>query len=355
MPKAAPSATKTKPALAAVPDSDPDPGPIATPERELPVGPPQPSSPDDWFGDLNAEDDKLKVLWYGVEGTGKTTAAAYAANQGRVLVINAESGVKFNALRARGINVSNIRVWPNPKNPQKITAATLEALHIRILNDLHEDPDSWYAVIFDSLTEIHQALREQATERRVNKVQGLDPDWVDRDDYGVMTAQMRKTLRRFRDLPCHVLFTALETIDEKKDEIRPAITPALCGDVMGYVDIVMRMGSPTDDFRARTAKYGRIRAKDRFGLLPDRLMEPNFIRVSNYVLEGMNESEDEFQEPIRVEDRAEEEKRLADLAIEGLDKPAAKKTTRSRRTATKEKTETETAPADDATQTENEE
>lgn len=341
MPKAA---TKPQTSLAAVPDPDPDPGPIATPEHELPVSrQPQASADANWFGELKAEDDYLKVLWYGSEGSGKTTAAAMAANQGRVLIINAESGVKFNALRQHGINVNNIRVWPNPNNPQPITSATLDALHIRLLQDLRDDPGSWYAVIWDSLTEIHQALREQATERRVNKVQGADPDWVDRDDYGVMTAQLRKTIRRYRDLPCHVLFTALETSDEKKDEVRPAITPALCNDVLGYVDIVMRMGSPTDDFRARTRKHGRIRAKDRFGLLPARLMEPNFIRVKDYVLEGAYvDQEDVVQAPLHAEERAEEEKRLADQAIQDLDQPASgkKKPARSRR-ATNKATEPE--------------
>jgi hypothetical protein len=334
MPKTLAPRPKTN--LAVAPDPDPDPGPIATPERELPVGPPRSSAQAEWFGELKAEDDYLKVLWYGVEGSGKTTAAAMAANQGRILVINAESGVKFNALRQQGIKVENIRVWPNPDNPQPITSATLEALHLRLLQDLRQDPGAWYAVVFDSLTEIHQALREQATERRVSKVQGVDPDWVDRDDYGVMTAQMRKTLRRFRDLPCHVLFTALETIDDKKDEIRPAITPALCNDVMGYVDIVMRMGSPTDDFRARCTKSGRIRAKDRFGLLPPRLMEPNFIRVKDYVINSVYaDQDDEVQEPLRAEERAEEEKRAAEAAIADLDQPAPgkKKPARTRRTA----------------------
>lgn len=352
MPKA--TGARPKSNLAAVPDPDPHPGPIASPERELPVGPAQAPAEDDWFGALKAEDDYLKVLWYGVEGSGKTTAAATAANEGRILIINAESGVKFNALAARGINVDNIRVWPNPERPQPITSATLEALHLRLLQDLRSNPGSWYAVMFDSVTEIHQALREQATERRVNKVQGTDPDWIDRDDYGVMTGQMRKLLRRFRDLPCHVLFTALETVDEKKDEIRPAITPALCNDVLGYVDIVMRMGSPTDDFRARTAKHGRIRAKDRFSLLPHRLMEPSFTRVKNYVLQGLNEADDATQEPIRAEERAEEEKRAAEEAIaaELGDKPGKKTSARSRRAATKEK---EPAPSNEQDATPQEE
>ncbi len=48
------------------------------------------------------------------------------------------------------------------------------------------------------MTEIHQLLRENATEARISKSRVvLDPDVIDWDDYNKMTSQLRKLIRRF--------------------------------------------------------------------------------------------------------------------------------------------------------------
>jgi hypothetical protein len=312
MGKVDPAERKPATALSAVPDPDPepteDPGPTAT---STTVGPAIDSADADWFGDLDEETDFLKILYYGREGVGKTSAAAHAANYGRILVINAESGVKKKPLRDRlGINVENIKTWPPQNSKVQISNDTLLALHDKILLDLRNDPKSWFAVVFDSITEIHQKLREQATDKRVRKVAGTDPDWIDRDDYGVMTSQMRKLVRRYRDLPTHVIFTALEVEDEKANTIRPAVTPALCNDLLGYVDVVARMGSPVGDYRARTLGTERIRAKDRFSHLPPVMIEPSFTRVLDYLDGKLEEPTDPIQEIFLAEQKAKEEAAL---------------------------------------------
>jgi hypothetical protein len=234
MGKVDPAERKPATALSAVPDPDPepteDPGPTAT---STTVGPAIDSADADWFGDLDEETDFLKILYYGREGVGKTSAAAHAANYGRILVINAESGVKKKPLRDRlGINVENIKTWP-PQN---------------------------------------------------SKVQ--------------------------ISLPTHVIFTALEVEDEKANTIRPAVTPALCNDLLGYVDVVARMGSPVGDYRARTLGTERIRAKDRFSHLPPVMIEPSFTRVLDYLDGKLEEPTDPIQEIFLAEQKAKEEAAL---------------------------------------------
>lgn len=275
---------------------------------------PQPA--ESWFTELVDEAEYTKALFYGREGTGKTTAAARAAEHGRVLVVNSEGGLKRTALKQQGVDTSRIAVWP-PEGVE-ITARSLEDLHEKILGDLHDDPDAWYAVVLDSLTEIHHLLRENATEERVRKSRTvIDPDFVDRDDYGKMTAQLRKLIRRFRDLPCHVLVIALEKDDEVAQEIRPSLTPALNTDVLGYMDVVVRFGSPDGSFRGRIKGTERIRAKDRFGILPEVLAEPSFPRIQAILDGDLDLATDEAQVAMN--------EATAKARAEAENKPAAKR------------------------------
>ena len=196
---------------------------------------------------LEEKAQHLKVLYYGKQGTGKTTAAALSTQStdgdARVLIIDAEGGLDQAALASRGVDTSRVVVWP-PVG-QRVTSEGLMELHEALDEELADDPEAWSAVVFDSMTEIHQLLRENATDFRVEKSRVVvDPDVIDWDDYNKMTSQMRKIIRRFRDLPCDIIFTALEKITE--DEIRPAISPALGTDLMGYVDLVIRTAMVQD-------------------------------------------------------------------------------------------------------------
>ncbi len=319
--------------------STPPPAKKAAAKKAVPAKAADSQSVDEFgFVSLDETTDFLNVLAYGREGTAKTTSAATAANaavaadhKGRVLVINAEGGLKVVALRKRGIDTSRIVVWPDPKSGVQITKRTLEGLHERLLTDLTKDPDSWFAVVIDSTTDVHQALREQATNKRIDKLMNkpgadtsvIDPDFVDRDDYGVMTSQLRVLIRRFRDLPCHVILTALERVDDATKVVGPALTPAIATDVLGYVDITMYMratlhatGEDDDDslaeFRALTRPGKVTRAKDRFDLLPRVLVEPTFERVLGYVRGDLEEASDPLQ--IAYVQRRQAEKEAAAAA-----------------------------------------
>lgn len=287
-----------------------------------------PAVEEDGFESLTDEEDFTKALFYGREGQGKTTAFAQASHRGKVLVINAEGGMKKRALLDQGVNIDNIVSWP--KKGQPITARSLEKLHEKVLTDLQADPKSWYLVSMDSISEVLHVLREQATDKRVGKSRvEVDPDFVDRDDYGVMTNQLRKIIRRFRDLPCHVVFTALEKEDEEKGTVGPAITPALAVDLLGYVDIVLRFGSPDESFRARSQATAKIRAKDRYGVLPAVIAEPDFLRIEDFLTGVIDADTDQLQ----IEMNASEVERLA--AIEKAKEEAAARKAAARKTPTK--------------------
>ena len=292
------------------------------PKAEKPVNNP---ATDDWFTSLSDTKEYVKAVFYGREGTGKTTAAATASQTGRVLFVNSEGGLKKAALTQHGVNPDNVAVWP-PAG-ETITAKSLEQLHERILTALNDDPNAFYAVVLDSLTEIHHLLREQATDQRVAKSRvELDPDFIDRDDYGKMTSQLRKLIRRFRDLPCHIVFITLEKDDEEAKEYRPALTPALSTDVLGYADIVARYGSSDSSFRARFKGTDRIRAKDRFNMLPDMLPEPSFVRIEKYVTGELTTEQDALLGVMLESDQQKNAQAEAEKAEKEARRAAAKKT-----------------------------
>ena len=79
------------------------------PKAEKPVNNP---ATDDWFTSLSDTKEYVKAVFYGREGTGKTTAAATASQTGRVLFVNSEGGLKKAALTQHGVNTDNVAVWP---------------------------------------------------------------------------------------------------------------------------------------------------------------------------------------------------------------------------------------------------
>lgn len=263
-------------------------------------------STDEFFVGLDEVEDFSNSVLYGREGSGKTTALAKMVNirpTGKVLIVNAEGGVKKIALRKRGVDVDRIVTWPPPNKP--ITHKGLIQVCNRIASDLADDPNSWIGVGLDSATEIVQAILMAVQEKRVSAIKNsgkpVDENHVDIADYGDMSKMFRDVLRKFRDLPCHVVITALERRDVDKDtgkpQYGPAVTPGLQADLLGYVDFVLMLKAADEDgpFRALTRANSRYRAKDRFDVLPRVLAEPSLDRVVGYLNGTLTEEEDPFQ------------------------------------------------------------
>lgn len=301
MPRTAPSAAK--PAAKKAAKKQP------APEQEE-------TSDGQWFVPLEETVDYLNLLYYGREGGGKTSNLARMANaadalgvpkdKGKILVVNAEGGLKVRALKRRGVNTDRIVVWPDPKRHQRATHQGLDEIFRNIRADLIKDPESWFGVGFDSVSEIHVAILDSVQAKRVKRVQDsgkeADPDFVDIADYGTMSKLFRDILRKFRDLPCHFVCTALERRDIDKDtgkpQYGPAVTPGLQSDLLGYVDFVLMCKAEDEDgpYRALTRANSRYRAKDRFDVLPKVMVEPFFDRVMGYVL-GEMDMEDPSTDP----------------------------------------------------------
>lgn len=263
----------------------------------------------DWFVPMDESKEWANVLLWGREGAGKSTSIARLSNlpgTGKILIVNAEGGLKPTALRKRGVDTSRLLIWPKPGQP--LTRLGLENVYRSVHADLMKDPDSWLATAWDSASEIHQTILGGVQAKRVKALQRQgkdpDPDFVDRADYGTMSKMVRDLLRKFRDLPCHFFVTALERRD-KDDETRklvvgPSITPALQQDILGYVDmsLYMKAGDEDGPFRAMTKGSKRFRVKDRFDVLPRIMAEPMGDRIIAYLHGDLAEEEDPFQDDL---------------------------------------------------------
>ena len=308
MPRAG-SAPAAKKAAAAKP------APKTKTEVDTPMDEPAQDDSASWFVSIDDVVDHTNTLLYGREGSAKTTSAARIANavpadlppgKGKVLVINAEGGLKKGPLRNRGVDTDRIVVWPDPKKGQRVTHKALDSVHRNIKADLAADPDLWFAVIFDSATEIHTALLDFVQQARVQQlkdrgIENVDEHFVDVADYGKMGKAFRDILRKFRDLPCHFVVTALERRDVDKDtgkpQYGPDVSPSLQKDLLGYVDFVLMCKAEDEAglFRALTRSNSRYRAKDRFDVLPKVLSTPHLDRILQYVDGTLTPETDEEQ------------------------------------------------------------
>lgn len=263
---------------------------------------------------LDDSDEFVNVLYYGDPGSGKTTDAAHMAKLGRVVVVDAEAGLKKRPLRRLGIDPANIF-------PHKVEAYDdLDKLYWAMKAKLEEEPGYFAGVIFDSFTEIQKKLLEDIVGKRYAKSKKQaerggfeikdDPFETDRDEYGKMTEMCRQLARRFRDLPCHTAFVCLNKRDVDKEGdggifYRPALTPAFSTDLMGYVDVVAytmeEEDAELDDFSrfvALTRPTGKYRGKDRHGATPPVFPNPTFDRLVDFIRQDDLDPEDAWaQDP----------------------------------------------------------
>src|SRR3954451_16184926 len=278
-------------------------------------------SPDEFvFQSLDEQDDWTVLTLYGPAGTRKTTSLCrmtMVRETGRLLIIAAESGLKRQALTRHGVDTSRVVFWP-PRGT-RITYDALEKLFYRVLADLENDPTSWLGIGWDSLTEVIQMLVDNAAQADIERTaeiarvakKDLDVRKIyEREgaDYQIATGQFRQLLRKYRTLPCHQVFVALEedrkeTVEveggrrQKVGVIGPALTPMVRMDVEQHSDVIIRL-SVADVPGVGSVGVGRstpaedLRAKDRYGVLPEQMIDPGFERIWAYITGELKEETD---------------------------------------------------------------
>jgi len=217
----------------------------------------------------------IKALLFGPTGVGKTYLLGTAQADPRtnpMLILDFEGGT--NTLSGLDIDVIQIRSWEDYDDAE----------------DLLLKPHPYKSLAIDSLSETHMFailnILDVNAEKRIS--QDKSPDIAAEGDYGVALIQMRRLIRRFRDLPLHVFFTALDQdgVEPGFGAIKkPALFGKLANEAPGLMDLsayyTWLKKNPTDQMEVRTLclkNYSKYRAKVRtvWGAtnVPDELRNP---------------------------------------------------------------------------------
>jgi hypothetical protein len=255
--------------------------------------------------------DHAKVLYWGDGGTGKTTDLAYLANIGKVLVIDVEAGIKAKPLEEMGVKVANIELL----DFEALTFQEIEDVFWAVKSDLDEDPEAWVGVIWDSGSELYQAIVQELVAARVADAtrrgitnQRASKVFVDIDDWGTANTSYRFLMRRYRDLPCHFGASFLPRRDQDKQtgevHVGPSISPGLQSDLIGWFDFVGHTTYDADrdlflgTFHPESVNQG----KDRYGVMPPILVDPTMDRVIAYMRGELTADDDPRQRGLRAEE-----------------------------------------------------
>jgi phage nucleotide-binding protein len=184
---------------------------------------------------------KVNMLLYGPPGSGKTTIAGTFP---KPLYLNIEAGV--NTLMGEDIDFVDINEWEDVKE---------------VYNALLEGDLEYESVIIDSVTEL---MKKRSLEIQGSRQSLRIQDW------GTLIREIEEMMRRFRDLPHHVLFIFAEEENKVGDEMvkRPSVSgrtlsTTACGfvDIVGYTKVLK---DKTIQFMTQLTPDEVVYAKSRF-------------------------------------------------------------------------------------------
>lgn len=218
------------------------------------------------FGVWNIETagvKRLKVLLYGVSGTGKTTMAATFP---KPLFLDLESGLR-STLRVGSV----LRYPSDPTEDVKEYSQVVE--FYKLVKNMKNPP--FETIVIDSLNEL-QVLVTQNVVSRFKRVKRQYDDQLTMADYGKANRDFMKVIRLFLKLPYHIVFTAIASQRDPGDE-ETQLFPKFVGKQVG--PDLQRMMDMIGYCHAKRMKDGRSEhyvsfhitpqyvAKDRMGIV----------------------------------------------------------------------------------------
>lgn len=238
-------------------------------------------------------EDLLNWLVAGEGGSGKTTALAYFAQLGKVIHCDSEGSLRLRPLRNLGVAVDNI------ERRRIRRFKDLVDVYDEARDALLSDPWSIHAINIDTTNEAYQNFMDEVLVEKRKRQGGVGMVYEERegrDEHQIITRKFRRLARRFRDLPCHVGWTAhlkRDTDDDGEVAYRADLTPAFGKSLNGFVDLTTTHREFAGGFVALSQPMGKYRAaKDRIGFMPPVLANPTADRVVDLLLGNLDLSKD---------------------------------------------------------------
>lgn len=213
----------------------------------------------------------LNVLIYGDSGVGKTRlsgSAVEVADMAPMLIVDVEGGTFTLESCYPQAQVVRVKSW-----------ADMQAIY----DDLYDGEQGRYkTVCIDSITELQKFSMTRIMHAVVAKDSTRDVEVPSQREWGKNSEQIRLTVRAFRDLPMHTIFTALSKEDRDArtgiTRIKPALPGKLASEVAAYLDLVLYMYTKRVDEKVErlllTTMTDKEIAKDRSNRLPPVIQNP---------------------------------------------------------------------------------
>jgi len=209
---------------------------------------------------LTLEDHYLKVLAYGVSGTGKTT---FASTFPKPFFIDFDQGM----LSLRGKDVSYVSCTDIVRNGVLVSHGCDEA--DKAFDEVLESPD-FNTIIVDSITTYQASMLEKVLKTNNKTIPGIL-------EYGLRIKALQNLFMKLRAVPKHVVIIAHEQV--VKDELLGGvlIQPLVSGDKLPqqlplYFDevyrFVVRQTTKKLEYVMFTKAGTNFTAKSRLGVLP---------------------------------------------------------------------------------------
>jgi phage nucleotide-binding protein len=215
--------------------------------------------------------DALKILEFGQTGAGKTHFLGTAADSpltSPVLIIDVEGGTTTLHDKPT-IDVVQVRTMKQIQN---------------LADELHKRPKYYKTVGLDGITELQQLdMREVMQAQYEAKPETTDLYVPSPREWGKSGSRVKEILRYLKDLPCHVIVTALQREEQLNNgtiKFVPDIPGQLKSQLPGFFDIVgylRAVDSKVEGEIIRTMQFAqspRVVAKDRTRALPPLLEDP---------------------------------------------------------------------------------
>lgn len=221
---------------------------------------------------------RCKALIYGPPKHGKTYflgSAAFDERTAPMLLLDYEGGVDDVLEGMPGWGTDIVRA------------------HIRAEKDfddqydrLRANDEGFKSCGIDSLSETHISLLMERLDT-VGKTR-KEPDLIEQGDYGIGLVKLRRQVRKFRDLPLHVFYTAhhKDEVDAREGLVKlPKLSGQAATEIPGMMSVVgyLALVTERDDEGLRTFRslllqnHAKVRVgvRGRWGVdVPDEIDDP---------------------------------------------------------------------------------